>query len=338
LRHDFVAGVALLALHAAIGSLPEIEFNMTIGHLSGADAHTARNYMRGLPHMKYATIAFTLSVLLSTTSHDVGAAEQRQRASASPVKGVSKPYAVPQTPAASKADLESLHQAIEARFKKQDDEARQSRADLTRVVQDVTRLDATVVKPDHTGSYISFAGSITSALLAGLLGWYLARKFTLRVKMVESTLEFSKRYGDAMNLRSELNAALAVATPAQPFHNQTDSATNWWIQFFDLMLYEFDFFRQGLIWDERFAQWMKWRWNDFQEDGKARAAIPPTKSWDTLGMSYLDGWKVWSTRAPNNNNRLVNFLDTVHRASSFQEVERLVAAISPRLWSKHHLK
>lgn len=172
----------------------------------------------------------------------------------------------------------------------------------------------------------SIAGGATSALVAGLFALFIARRITLYLKMIDNTLEFSKRFGELLKEQGALNKAYKTGiTDKTPQHIEADleEAKVWWWTFFDLMLYEYDFFRQGLLWDERFTMWMIWRWHDYND---------ATTTFTTNGMGYREGWSTWSERIPNIENRFVMFLTQIHKAADRKQVEKIVKSAAPGFW------
>lgn len=178
--------------------------------------------------------------------------------------------------------------------------------------------------------WAAIAGAVISAVVLVILAIYAALKERRQAagdrhrKQIESTLEFSRRFGELLQLQSKLNKEYLgsrrnqQAQNDQPTPQEVDEARVWWWLFFDLLLYEYDFFKQGLIWNERFAEWIKWRWYDFHAVGDAR--------WKTCGVDYRAGWQSWKDKPANQNNRLITFLDKVHnRARDAAEVEQIVA-------------
>jgi hypothetical protein len=146
------------------------------------------------------------------------------------------------------------------------------------------------------------------------------RERDLRIKRIESTLEFSKRFQELIRDRRELNRKFSDAhkgnKDAEPTPAEKDEGLDWWWAFFDLILYEFDFFQRGLVSEERFIEWMRWRWYDFKpKEGE--------KSWKTSGVTYQEGWHWWSTLSAQ-GNRLIELLTEIHRAERAEEVPDIV--------------
>jgi uncharacterized membrane-anchored protein YhcB (DUF1043 family) len=142
-------------------------------------------------------------------------------------------------------------------------------------------------------------------------------------KQIESTLEFSRRFGELLQLQGRLNQAYDRARSTDETRNtpptalETNEARTWWWLFFDLLLYEYDFFKQDLVWRERFTEWIRWRWYDFKAVG--------SDVWQTCGIDYQTGWRSWKEKPANRKNRLTQFLDKVHDAPDIASVERIVA-------------
>jgi hypothetical protein len=172
----------------------------------------------------------------------------------------------------------------------------------------------------------AIAGGATSAVLGGLFALFIAKRITLQLKMIDNTLEFSKRFGELLKEQGTLNKTYKTCiTDKTPQHEEAEleEAMVWWWRFFDLMLYEYDFFRNGLLWDARFAMWMVWRWLDYNDE---------TKTFTTNGMGYRDGWSTWSKKPANVENRFVKFLEQIHKAADRKEVEAIVKSAAPRFW------
>ena len=181
----------------------------------------------------------------------------------------------------------------------------------------------------------SIIGPVSAATLAAMISafvlFWIARRYTVRIKQIESTLEFSKRFQELLKEQRELNRNFA----ATPRTTEEQDGSTWWWRFFDLILYEFDFYHQRLVRQERFTEWMKWRWFDFRATG--------TDVWQTCGIEYKRGWELWkekdAMRLPK-PNRLITFLDKIHDAPDVSGVVRLCRKNSPRWyrpWRRFHL-
>ena len=178
-------------------------------------------------------------------------------------------------------------------------------------------------------SWLLLLPAIVGALVSGAVIWWVAHVYTLDIKMVESTLAFSGRFGELIQRQSELNQGFAqgrVTQDSPPTVLETTEAHTWWWRFFDLILFEYDFFRQGLVWKEQFKTWMLWRWHDYHAQGN--------DVWKTNGIGYREGWAWWKTRPANMGSRLERFLDEVHAGYHPDRVRQIVEEHKPKLLAK----
>jgi hypothetical protein len=148
--------------------------------------------------------------------------------------------------------------------------------------------------------------SIIGAMIAGLAAWLIAHVYTKRLKRIEATLEFSRRFHELIQQQCVLNRKCAEdrrSNNSLPVIEKQE-ADAWWWRFFDLLLYEFYFWQRGLIRNERFIEWMVWRWHDDHPK--------PGEEWKTCGVDYKDGWANWRLH-PAHGSRLITLLDEIHR-------------------------
>lgn len=183
---------------------------------------------------------------------------------------------------------------------------------------------------------------ILTALFAAVIAWWSAYYFTGRVKRIDATLDFSKRFHELIQRQDALNRKYAedqIKLEEERSRNPPDrfklmavesslkccekESVAWWWQFFDLVLHEFDFWRRGLVREERFDEWMMWRWHD----AHPKADMAP---WTTGGIGYMDGWRIWRSH-PAHGNRLIDLLDEIHKARNPKEVPAIVAKYRQRL-------
>jgi hypothetical protein len=109
---------------------------------------------------------------------------------------------------------------------------------------------------------------------------------------------------------------LANNTLKGPTAVEEQDAVAWWWRFFDLLLYEFDFWQRGNIREERFLEWMLWRWYDSHpKKGE--------QTWATCGVGYMQGWERWK-KHPAHGNRLRGLLDDIHAADHPKKVPGIV--------------
>lgn len=146
---------------------------------------------------------------------------------------------------------------------------------------------------------------LIAALGTGLAGWWIADYYTGRLKQIEMTLEFSKRFHELIQQQRELNAKFEKTNSTDTTARKIakEDAKAWWWRFFDLLLYEYDFYQQGLVRKRRFEEWMIWRWHDYHPDTDSE--------WKTCDMTYKDGYKYWKGH-PVHGGRLIELLDEIH--------------------------
>jgi hypothetical protein len=173
-------------------------------------------------------------------------------------------------------------------------------------------------------------GALFAAMISGIVVLWVARRYTKRIKQIDATLEFSRRFHELIQQQVELNHAYFDRRRWEnwpPNQRELLDARAWWWRFFDLVLYEFDFYQSGFLRKERFTEWMKWRWLEARDPD----------SFFVSGMNYNQGWDHWRLSAPNQDNRLVKFLNQVHQAPTMDEMVKKVAAAGPRLFRRPHL-
>ena len=153
-----------------------------------------------------------------------------------------------------------------------------------------------------------------------------------KLKRIEATLEFSKRFHDLIQEQRALNKEY---DKKQEKDNPSDKADAlvWWWRFFDLQLYEFDFYQSGYLREGRFIEWMTWRWYDHNAPGAKPLVV--------CGMDYKAGWEAWKSQPAHahahaheheHGNRLVAFLDDIHRADDPSQIASIVKKCGPRPW------
>jgi hypothetical protein len=236
--------------------------------------------------------------------------------------------------------LEAAKQNIDAFVSKiagrvdQNEQADQQRAQ--KIFEDVAAFEHSDERSAYFGPLLAaLLGALISAAVLLLLKHFADKRQEVEDKIekdrkdserrreqIESTLEFSRRFGELLQLQSKLNQAYDRARSTAhtqddpPTALETNEARTWWWLFFDLLLYEYDFFKQDLVWSERFKEWIRWRWYDAKATGN--------DMWKTCGMDYQTGWKNWKEKPANIKNRLVEFLESVHQAEDVAAVERIV--------------
>lgn len=147
---------------------------------------------------------------------------------------------------------------------------------------------------------------IFGAIIAGVAAWAIANFYTKRLKRIEATLEFSKRFHELIQQQRSLNRRYEHerVKPGYDSKADQDDADAWWWQVFDLLLYEYDFYQSRLVGMGRFEEWMVWRWHDFHPE--------PGKEWTTCGVNYTEAWARWKQH-PAHGSRLITLVDEIHR-------------------------
>jgi hypothetical protein len=154
------------------------------------------------------------------------------------------------------------------------------------------------------------SGAATSAVLAGIFAVLIAVGVTWFLKQTDNTHDFSKRYWDVIEDGLNLNKDIAMAKihdKAIPVEIINALAESWWFKYFDLMLFQYEYFKRGALKRERFAHWMKWRWLDCK-DAESGLKVG--------GKNYIEGWEIWSKHLGNSNNEFVPFLTSIHNQAS----------------------
>jgi hypothetical protein len=134
----------------------------------------------------------------------------------------------------------------------------------------------------------------------------IANRYTKRFKRVDATLEFSKRYHDLIAEGAKLNETYAKKN--SPTAIDQEPGKEWWVRFFDLMQFEYHFYRHGLILPETFAQWMWWRHFDYTGERSHQKVV--------TGIDYVSGWKHYQSLPALKDNPHIQFMELVHGASS----------------------
>ncbi|HEY4846561.1 MAG TPA: hypothetical protein VIH87_01885 [Methylocella sp.] len=168
-------------------------------------------------------------------------------------------------------------------------------------------------------------GPTLGSIITSLVVVFVARRYTIRTKRIDSTFEFSKRYHELLIQQRDLNEEYDKLLVDDPKRADERPADVWWLRFFDLMLFEYEFFKQRLLMKERFEDWMKWRWHEFRGTDEKYKNF----AW---GMGYRDGWKRLREAEVWQGNPLIPFLHDVHHATDVNEVKRIVEEAYPSWW------
>ncbi|MGA8494684.1 MAG: hypothetical protein WB764_04335 [Xanthobacteraceae bacterium] len=158
------------------------------------------------------------------------------------------------------------------------------------------------------------AAPVIAAIIAGIAAWLVAHFYTKRLKRVEVTLEFSRRFHELIQQQCVLNRKRAEdrrSCNSLPEIDKQD-ADAWWWSFFEQLQYEFYFWQRRLIRDERFIEWMVWSWHN--------AHPKPGEEFVTCGVDYKQGWKRWHNQ-PAHDSGLIKLLDAIHRIPDEKDEE-----------------
>jgi hypothetical protein len=132
---------------------------------------------------------------------------------------------------------------------------------------------------------------------------FVAEVYTRRIKRIEATLKFTKRFQELIGKQHALNSEfyydangnLHDNTPDVLAKNELD-AWNFLCRVFDLLLNEFNYCRVWLVRKQDFVGWMEWRWYDWEPEkryGKQEnrpGGLP--EGLTTCGISYQKGWEL----------------------------------------------
>jgi hypothetical protein len=170
----------------------------------------------------------------------------------------------------------------------------------------------------------SFFGSIISAIISAFVVWGVALGITKRLKRIEATFEFNKRFQDLIQQECKLKKEYQTASGGQYSStspkDDTD-ARNSWYRFFDLMLFEFHFYREGLLHRDNFVEWMTWRRFDYKENR------------EVAGMTYRKGWGHWKKIPALQGNEFIALLNKIHVRKQI-EVTDIVRQSVPGWWRR----
>jgi hypothetical protein len=180
-------------------------------------------------------------------------------------------------------------------------------------------------------TYVStFGPALIEGVLTALAVWLTAHWYTFRIKKIESTLEFSRRFWELNERRNEMNSEYAKKHPAGvgPSDDERKLGLTWWWRFFDLIMYEYDFFKRALVWNDRFKMWMKWRYYNHNFEREEH------EPWEANGVDYATGWSHWQKMKANEHAPFQDFLDRIHAAKNSKEVGQIVEKESVGRWHK----
>ena len=172
-----------------------------------------------------------------------------------------------------------------------------------------------------TPQFWSFIGSLLGATISTSGVLWIALVATKGLKRNDATLQFNRHYRELMRLRHVLNKEFRLELSNREKKNQNDEYESlyWWEEYFELMLFQYHFFLDGLVDRERFIEWMRWRRIDFGRNDQT--------GYDVCGVSYKQGWARWKANPAMKGDPFVVFLDKVHddRSGDVRKVVRRYA-------------
>lgn len=178
---------------------------------------------------------------------------------------------------------------------------------------------------------VSLLGSLLSVSISGFVLWWVAYYYTKKTKRIDATLEFSKSFQELRQYQHEVNREHKSDGTNQSPSDTTKSrgyssdARIWWRRYFDLMLFQFAYFREGLVDEARFVQWMRWRQYDFNATDQRSSA--------TGEIGYRSAWDDWKELPAMKDDPFITFLDRVHAAKS-DDVRAIIKDYAPRWWRR----
>jgi hypothetical protein len=165
-----------------------------------------------------------------------------------------------------------------------------------------------------------FGGVISGGctlLAASVITWRL----TKGIKRAEFVLTFTTRYHSLLVEKHRLNkqfesSRINQRTRSPPTVEEVSDAHEFYRQFFSLMFDEYFAFRKGLLDPGIFAQWMKWRMDDYSGRANYQFLVCDT--------AYDTGWEQCKDIGPSREDPFKRFLENIHACHSYSDVEWMV--------------
>ena len=183
-------------------------------------------------------------------------------------------------------------------------------------------------------------------VLGGLIGgvctvgaaFFVTWRLNRGVKRTEFVLAFTQRYHELLGRKFKLNQEydeLENVDPVEPPDTKRErticakqeEAKEYYRVFFGLMFDEFFAYQRHLLDPSMFAEWMKWRLDDYNTN--------PSYRGDVCGMSYQQGWGTWKDVGPIGGHRFSKFMQNIHECDDYRAVVREVWLFHPCLgWAR----
>jgi hypothetical protein len=157
-------------------------------------------------------------------------------------------------------------------------------------------------------------GSLAGSILTLTGAFLVANRYTKGLKRTDATLEFSKRYHELVLEAGEINKN--YSDRKHEAYLLMDPGVRWWVRFFDLMLFQYHFYRHGLVMKDTFVEWMWWRRFDWTDERPRKKVV--------AGMTYSEGWTYYRDLPAHADSPLTPFLESIHRAKNINTVRRIV--------------
>ena len=176
---------------------------------------------------------------------------------------------------------------------------------------------------------MNFVQTVLAGVIAAVIGavaaLIVAYDVTKRIKRAEATLDFSHRYHELWVARNELNERFRSEVLAEKIEPLKKEGMRHWHRFFDLMLFQFLYLKDGLLHAPVYSQWMVSHGVRLKADDDLFQAG---------GVSYYEGWKKWKEGHGGGDEAFVSFSEKLHgvyKSDIFRSeyVHRLVSEIDP---------
>lgn len=162
-------------------------------------------------------------------------------------------------------------------------------------------------------------------MAAGVVTWRLNRG----MKRAEFVIGFASRYHLILHEKHKLNREYVKVRQAGPptehvVELEEMDAKEIYRQLFGLMFDEYFSYQRHLLDQSVFAEWMKWRMDDFNGGGNYEFKI--------CDLSYRQGWDHCKLMGPFRDDPCKQFLHEIHECRNYESVERKVRRYKPTVF------
>jgi hypothetical protein len=165
---------------------------------------------------------------------------------------------------------------------------------------------------------------LSTLVAAGVVTWRLNRG----VKRAEFVVGFTQRYHDILGDKFKVNlrydrrrAGNNAQVPSETLNIEKKEAQELYRRLFGLMFDEFFAYQRHLLDQEVFAEWMKWRMDDYNGGANYEFKI--------CDMTYREGWNRCKDIGPSKEHLFKEFMNNVHLCQNYKRVEREVRLYKP---------